>query len=249
MKICFLGTACAEPTEDNGYTSFLLEAGRTLVLIDASGNPVQSMLRAGRNPMDLDVLVLTHYHADHIGGYPSLMQTLSCLGRKRHVEVVCSSITEERTLAVGAALDIQSETLGFDVSFHRCHDEEDLKLTLAAGIHSVPSNMVSIEADRARIFYTSDTEYNPEVAAAARGSRLLIHEATFSHRYLGSPGTRGHSSAYQAGMSAASAGVETLFLCHYCARRHSGLDAIIEEARRAFDGEVVLPSSFLWYEF
>jgi len=96
MQICFLGTASAEPTAEDGYTSFLIEAGSHLVLVDASGNAVQSLLRAGRDPLSLEILVLTHHHADHLGGYPSLLQSSSCLGRRQPLTVLCAEPCRSR---------------------------------------------------------------------------------------------------------------------------------------------------------
>jgi ribonuclease BN (tRNA processing enzyme) len=96
MRVCFLGTASAEPTAEDGDSSFLLEAGSHLVLVDASGSPVQSLLRAGRDPLSVDILVLTHHHADHLGGYPSLVQSSSCLGRKRPLTVLCAEFCRSR---------------------------------------------------------------------------------------------------------------------------------------------------------
>jgi ribonuclease BN (tRNA processing enzyme) len=60
MKVAFLGTSCAEPTSDNGFTSILLDTGKLLVLIDESGNPIQSILKADRNPVELGMVVITH---------------------------------------------------------------------------------------------------------------------------------------------------------------------------------------------
>lgn len=247
MKICFLGTACAEPTAENGYTSFLLETDERLLLIDASGNPVQSVLRAGRDPMSIDAVILTHYHADHIAGYPALLQTLGCLGRTRALQVVCSATTKQRTIALADALDISSESVGFPIRFSDAYSAGSLTLKLTDGMHSIPSSMVAVEEAGLRLFYTSDTAYNEEVGRIARGCRTLIHEATFAHRYRGGEGTRGHSSAYEAGMAAAAAEARTLFLCHYCERRHDGVDSAVAEAQGAFSGEVILPLSFLWY--
>ncbi len=244
MRVLFLGTSCAEPIAENGFTSFLIEAGGSLVLVDASGNPVQSILRAGCDPMKLDLVVLTHYHADHLAGYPSLVQTLSCMGRRRELPVLCGEATRGK---VRGLLDLDPPHCAFPVRLHGGWSDPGLEVRLQPGNHSVPTDMVYVNCGGSRLLYTSDTRFSPRVAEAARGCRTLIHEATCSRSREGQPGQEGHSSAYQAGLSAAAAGVERLLLCHICWHKHASASAIVEEARAAFRGQVILPQPFAWY--
>jgi ribonuclease Z len=247
MKLVFLGTSCAIPTADNGFTSFLVDTGSLLVLVDASGNPVQSIHKTGRDPLELDLVVLTHCHADHIAGYPSLLQTLSCMGRKRELGVVCSVTTRSVLEKLHRLLELNPPNNTFPLRIGESFDRDELEILLFPGNHSVPTSMVSFRSPASRFFYTSDTAFNPAVSEAARGSQTLIHEATFSHRWLGEPGHEGHSSAYQAGLSADRAGVARLFLCHICWHKYVNTEAIAVEAASAFHGEVILPQPFRWY--
>lgn len=247
MRICFLGSSSAEPTADNGYTSFLLEAGGLLALVDASGNAAQSVLRAGRDPRELGLVVLTHHHADHIGGYPSLVQTLSCMARSATLPVVCAGPTRARVRRLHEAFDLDPPAGSFPVRFLDGFEGSPLSIRLLPGRHSVPTWMARVEEPGGCLLYTSDTAPNPAVAGAARGCRVLIHEATFPDALAGEPRHAGHSSALQAGRSAAAAGVARLFLCHINWRLYAGPAAPAAEARAAFGGEVVVPQPFRWY--
>lgn len=246
-KICFLGTSCAEPSAENGFTSFLLSDGRLTVLIDASGNPIQSLLRAEVDPLALDVVVLTHHHADHVAGYPSLIQTLSCMGRRKELQVVCREPVRSKTEELHRVFDLDAPHTSFPVRCEERYRGGGLALRLLPGHHSVPTSMVAFDGPGALLFYTADTAYRPDTAEAARGYPTLIHEATFAHAQLGEPGMEGHSSAYQAGLCAAASGAERLLLCHVCWQRYRSPAAVVQEASRAFSGEILLPEPFHWY--
>ena len=61
----------------NGYTPVVVNTGKELVLFDTGndvsrgptrGNLVKSLAAAGITPEQIDIVVITHYHPDHIGG-------------------------------------------------------------------------------------------------------------------------------------------------------------------------------------
>ncbi|MBN2554090.1 MAG: MBL fold metallo-hydrolase [Spirochaetales bacterium] len=247
MEIIFLGTSCAEPTAQIGFTSFLVDTGQLLVLVDASGNPVQSILAAGHDPLALDLVVLTHYHADHIAGYPALIQTLGCMGRRRALTVVCGQTTGSKAQQLLDVLEMNQSNTGYPIRICDGYEDPDLGILLLDGKHSIPTSMVAIRWANGRLLYTSDTAFSEATAESARGYQTLIHEATFSHSRAGEPGHEGHSSAYQAGLCAAGAGVERLFLCHICWHKYRRKSEIVEEVRSAFQGEIVLPEPYLRY--
>jgi ribonuclease Z len=248
MELLFCGTSCAEAGAGSDYTSLAVRTGAADILIDASANPVRCLLRAGVDPRELKILVLTHGHTDHIYGFPALLHTLHCLKRERELTVVCSPDTRLRAEALAEAAGLEAGKLTFPWRYSRSLDVGGLTVRLLPGRHSVPSSMVRVAADDSCLLYTADTASWPGIAEAARGCRTLIHEATASQAALkDDPDLAGHSSALQAGQNAAAAGVKTLFLCHLCGRLYAGCDPA-DEAARAFGGQIVVPEPFRWYE-
>lgn len=81
--------------------------------------------------------------------------------------------------------------------------------------------------------YCTDTAYNESLVPIIRGSDLLYHEATFMTESLPKAEARFHSTAAQAGMIAAKAGVSRLIIGHF-SHRYRDLDVLLEEARQHF---------------
>ncbi len=249
MRIAFLGTSCAEPTKDNGFTSFILSNGEVSILVDASGDPVQSILKVDLDPCNLDIVILTHYHADHIASYPALIGTLTCMKRKKELKVLSDNLTRQKAQALNKILELNTDELGFSLTYSNEISTAGIVISLVPGHHSVPSSMVKVKDKTTSLFYTSDTISGAEIEQGAKGFKVLAHEATGPHAYLSTLEKDGHSSAYQAGKNAAKAEVELLLLCHICWNLYPDLKSVTEEASKSFSGEIIVPELFHWYDF
>ena len=77
------GWSCA----DRRHASFLYRFGKTTLLVDC-GEPVDGALQAaGHHPDAIDSILISHLHADHIGGFFMLMQGFWLEGRKKELPV------------------------------------------------------------------------------------------------------------------------------------------------------------------
>ena len=69
-----LGTGDGWASDHRGHSAFLFRMGGSTLLMDC-GEPVSRSLRAaGVQPDDLDGIILSHLHCDHVGGFFMLMQ-------------------------------------------------------------------------------------------------------------------------------------------------------------------------------
>jgi ribonuclease BN (tRNA processing enzyme) len=69
-----LGTNDGWTSDQRGHSSFLYRLGNSTLLIDC-GEPVGRSLHSAKvKPNDLDGLLLSHLHCDHVGGFFMLMQ-------------------------------------------------------------------------------------------------------------------------------------------------------------------------------
>src|SRR5437867_4210693 len=87
LKLVYLGTAAALPSADRDNTSLAIDDGHEVSLIDASGSPFRRLAAAGLPIERLARVVLTHEHADHVYGLPSLLQSLHLIGRTKPLPV------------------------------------------------------------------------------------------------------------------------------------------------------------------
>ena len=72
LEIIFLGVGTAFST-DAGHTNFFIVKGDHHILVDfGTTGPAQLQKVAGLSPLDIDTILPTHAHADHVGGIESL---------------------------------------------------------------------------------------------------------------------------------------------------------------------------------
>jgi ribonuclease BN (tRNA processing enzyme) len=246
MRIRFTGTASAIPVAGSGFTSFLVEAGSRWGLVDTGDNPVRALLEAGVDPADLAFVALTHRHADHLGAFPALIASLDCLKRSAPLEIVASPEVARDAQSLLEFFGLPPVKICFPLHFPESWCCEGATLDLLAGDHSVPTSMVRIHEGATGLLYAADIVFNPGlVAANAAGCATLVHEATYPDARL--PAGSGHSSARQAGLAAAAAGVARLFMCHFDSPAWQGAGDPAAEARSVFPGEVIVPEPGAWY--
>ncbi len=247
METVFLGTYGAIPAAESGNTSLLIATGKGLILVDTSGNPLQSILRAGKNPDNLDVVILTHAHVDHLYGLPSLIHGLYCMARSKALIILSDPFTRKKAEQLLISFGLSGEKIRFPLDFKETLQSDAFKINLFPGSHSIPSSMVKIAADASSLLYTSDTSSIEKICRASVGCSILIHEASGANINIKKLIKDGHSSAYQAGRNAACSGVKQLFLCHFSASESASPESMKSEAGLSFKGEIIIPEPLKWY--
>ena len=251
MKLIFFGIAGAVQTADNTNVSIAIAHENEAVLIDASGNPFQSLLRAGIRADDLGALVLTHRHPDHLYALPLLIQDLSLVKRHNPLKIVCNRNTEKTAKQLLDVFDLSPASVGFPIEWMSAEKEfeciPDVRINTFPVNHSIPTSGVKLSTATACLVYTSDTAPSERVIIESTGATALIHESTGSDRHRIELNADGHSSALQAGVTAAKSDVSTLYLCHFNFDLGTPPEALRAEASTAFGGKVIVPKPFKVY--
>jgi ribonuclease Z len=82
LDVLFLGTAGAVPTAQRGPAAYLIRRGGERLLLDCGEGTQRQMLRSSAGLADVDIVLLTHHHADHVLGLPGMLKTFALRGRE-----------------------------------------------------------------------------------------------------------------------------------------------------------------------
>ena len=77
LDVCLLGTGGMMPLPGRWLSALLLRSGGSMMLIDCGEGTQVSLRQAGWGVSGLDAILLTHLHADHIGGLAGLWHLLA----------------------------------------------------------------------------------------------------------------------------------------------------------------------------
>ena len=82
LDVCTLGTGGMMPLPNRWLASFLIRYNGRLILIDCGEGTQIPLKMVGWGFKAIDVILFTHYHADHIAGLPGLLLTLGNSARE-----------------------------------------------------------------------------------------------------------------------------------------------------------------------
>jgi ribonuclease BN (tRNA processing enzyme) len=236
MQITVLGCGAAFPRAGGACSGFLFTSGDTHVWVDA-GNGTFSNLQKHVPYRDVDAIVITHGHGDHIADVMPLMYALGFDPEHEPTSVpVYAPFDIEPTLAT--PLGGKSREMFKTVFQFRQITEKfkvgPLKFHPFRTQHSAESFGVRVQDDGKTAVYTSDTAFFPELPGECKDADLLICEATYVDRIKTDPGV--HMWAREVGRLAKEADVKRLVLTHIWGTIDPA-DAV-REASEEYDGPV-----------
>src|SRR5215831_16805716 len=81
LRLTFLGTAAAQPTIHRNLSGLAVKANADLLLFDCGEGSQRQMIRFGTG-FAVDLVLFTHFHADHYLGIIGFLRTLGMSGRE-----------------------------------------------------------------------------------------------------------------------------------------------------------------------
>ena len=239
-----LGKSPAMPDANGANSGYLVRHdGFTLLLECGSG--VFGKLRGVCDPLEVDAVLITHLHGDHVLDLFPFSHALTYGHRQegRRPELWAPPESERAFATLGAIFDVERQ-----ISSAFALTEYDPERSLTIGPfsvsfkevpHYVPAWACDLASDEGRrLTFGADCGPNDAIVELARGTDLLMLEATEGPGpYLGGA-FRGHLTAAEAGELARRAGPGRLLLTHYS----DELDAALVRAagESAFGGPIEL---------
>lgn len=121
MKLVFLGTSAAQPTENRGLSCICLEREGEIFMFDAGEAAQISYMKSGLGWNKKMKIFVTHLHGDHCVGILGLLQTMSMQNRTETLEIFGPSGIEE---FIGANIKVLNFGLSFPILINTIKDEK-----------------------------------------------------------------------------------------------------------------------------
>ena len=139
MKLVFLGTSAAQPTENRGLSCICLERDGEILMFDAGEATQISYMKSGLGWNKKMKLFVTHLHGDHCVGILGILQTMSMQNRTETLEIFGPSGIEE---FIAANIKVLNFGLSFPVIITivndgRIFENEKYSINVCKANHSV----------------------------------------------------------------------------------------------------------------
>jgi ribonuclease BN (tRNA processing enzyme) len=89
MKISWtiLGSAAGGASPDRACTGYALSADENIIIFDCGSGTISSFLRGGYDGRDVEAIVLSHTHPDHISDLPLFIQNMYLIKRESPLDI------------------------------------------------------------------------------------------------------------------------------------------------------------------
>jgi ribonuclease Z len=241
MTLAILGSGSAVPDPVRGNPSQAIIIDETTLLFDCGERTTVNLVRAGINPLDVDALLFTHLHWDHISDFGYFALSSWNCGRRRELPIFGPP---------GTAAMVEASLYGVhkgDVDFLRRYlkalpphvvdrpssdppfvvheidvgwiwERPGIRLVAGAVEHhqrlGMPSVGYRVVSAHGVVALSGDTAPCDGVVELARNADVLVHDCAFLDEIIEAREMWSHSGPTGAGRVAATAGVKTLVLTH-----------------------------------
>ena len=121
LDICLLGTGGMMPLPYRYLTSMMARCEGSNLLIDCGEGTQVAIKKKSWSPKPIDVILFTHFHADHISGLPGLLLTIGNAERREPILMIGPKGLER----VVSALRVIAPELPFEIKFYELKDAKE----------------------------------------------------------------------------------------------------------------------------
>lgn len=192
LELQMIGTGSAFAKSYFNNNALLQDEDFTL-LIDCGVTAPLALHRLGKSFDDVDAVLITHIHADHVGGLEELAFKMKFTYKRKIKLFIAESLTQvlwEHSLKGG--LYQKGEIASLEDLFEVCplqpnqpYDlSEHIRIELIPTDHIPGKNSYSLYVND-EIFYSSDMVFNPgllQYLVEQRGCRMIFHDCQLEGR-------------------------------------------------------------------
>ena len=186
-RLTVIGSGNAFNEDGRGSAALLFESeAGTRVLVDV-GPTALADWPPESSPGDLDALLITHLHGDHIAGWPFLQLRMEFVDRRQKPlsvvgpQGVASTLQALTDLCYGELSDKAGHVDWLELPVEAAADRSTAfgwSLACEPMEHHATSLGYRFEIDGVRVAVTGDTRWCPGLVRLARGADVLVMECT-----------------------------------------------------------------------
>lgn len=186
-KVTFLGVGDA--THPDGATTSVLYTGKRSILVDCGPAIAHRYYQLSADAEALDAIWITHQHADHCFGLPTLLLTLRLAGRKKPLELMGGPGSSKYLLALlelGYPGSFNKERC-FPITFTEVEPDRPIerltmKFTTTRTQHRVACFALRIDEGGCAVCVSGDGKVTPESLRLYLGADLVVQECQWATR-------------------------------------------------------------------
>ncbi len=207
MLTTLLGTGCPPADPHRFGPAALIRNSDSRLLVDCGSGVSQRLVSAGCPGAQIDTLLLTHLHSDHLvdlyqlivsswhGGRDRPQRVFGPPGTRQFVEATLALWDRERAQRIAherrpstAALEVEVEEISGGMTL----DFDSIKVDVVDVNHQPVEHAFGFvfRSANAQVAISGDTTWCPALIDAAKGVDLLVHEVFMHHEMKVVPGVR-----------------------------------------------------------
>ncbi len=243
MKLTVLGNNGPYPKAGGACSGYLITHNDTKILIDC-GNGVLSRLLKVCEIKDIDAILLSHLHSDHISDIFVLKYAIGLNKNNNdnfNKPILLYTATDDKylvdTMNYNDSFDINAIQNGKKIMIN------ELNIEFKKMCHPVETFAIKISDGKKTFIYSGDTKYTEELINFAADSDFFLCEAGVLEKDMKEDTP--HLSPKQAGEIAEKANVKRLVLTHFWPKNRN--DEIMEEAKQSYNSILELSKEMKSY--
>jgi ribonuclease BN (tRNA processing enzyme) len=244
--LIIIGSGTGIPSLRRGSPGTVILSDNSKLLIDSGPGTLRGMLEVGITYRDVDLLLYTHIHPDHISDLVPILFACKYADLPREKDLVCvggpgfKHHFDQLKKIYGSWIDPQTYHLAIKESSPKPLRFHDLKVFSKPMAHLPESVGYRIEfKDGKSAVLSGDTDYCKNIIDLASGADLLVLECSFPDGKK----IEGHLTPSLAGRIGLESGCKKLLLTHLYPLCDS-VD-ILKQCQQVYPGEILLGEDFL----
>lgn len=225
MKLTTLGGSAAGAGTLQGCSSYLVQSETSSLVLDLGPGTIQQ-LRAHTDYREIDGVVISHLHADHIADLVALRFTLSYnpVPPRQPIPLFMPPEGVATLRRIAQAFDSPDGGLEWFSGVFDIHEYDptgtvtvgDLSCSFQPTVHFVPCWAIRVRpaGGSGDLFYTADTGPAANLVEFGQGCSVIVAEAADQPTNDTPYEQRGHLTPQEAGQLASQVGAHTLVLTH-----------------------------------